>query len=149
MPTGDCRNSCDGEQRKLSTALDTEVVQALSAEKNESDRAHVRVLIRDKLAGLDVPFDVRAFSETVWADYLTEIRAKQGAGSTEWHAAVQTLDDLLWSITAKERTARKPAWPSWCRRSFATSAPARPPSRSRPTASSLFSTRSTSCTWRR
>jgi hypothetical protein len=95
------------EQRKLSTALDTEVVEALSAEKNEADRAHVRVLIRDKLAGLDVPFDVRAFSETVWADYLTEIRSKQGAGSAEWQAAVQTLDELLWSITAKERTGQK------------------------------------------
>jgi Protein of unknown function (DUF1631) len=95
------------EQRKLSTALDTEVVEALSAEKNEADRAHVRVLIRDKLAGLDVPFDVRAFSETVWADYLTEIRSRQGAGSAEWQAAVQTLDELLWSITAKERTGQK------------------------------------------
>jgi hypothetical protein len=95
------------EQRKLSTALDTEVVEALSAEKNEADRAHVRALIRDKLAGLDVPFDVRAFSETVWADYLTEIRSMQGAGSVEWQAAVQTLDELLWSITAKERTGQK------------------------------------------
>jgi Protein of unknown function (DUF1631) len=54
-----------------------------------------------------VPFDVRAFSETVWADYLTEIRSKQGAGSAEWQAAVQTLDELLWSITAKERTGQK------------------------------------------
>jgi Protein of unknown function (DUF1631) len=97
----------DIEQRKLSTALDTEVVEALSAEKNELDRAHVRVLIRDKLAGIEVPFDVRAFSETVWADYLTEIRSKQGAGSVEWRAAVQTLDDLIWSIAAKERTGQK------------------------------------------
>jgi Protein of unknown function (DUF1631) len=97
----------DVEQRKLSTALDTEVVEALSAEKGEADRAHVRVLIRDKLAGLDVPFDVRAFNETVWADYLTEIRSKQGAGSAEWQTAVQTLDELMWSITAKERTGQK------------------------------------------
>ncbi len=97
----------DSEQRKLSTALDTEVVEALSTENNEPDRAHVRVLIRDKLAGLDVPFDVRAFSETVWADYLTEVRAKQGAESNEWQSAVQTLVDLMWSITAKERTGQK------------------------------------------
>src|SRR5450631_890073 len=97
----------DVEQRKLSTALDTEVVEALSAEKSEADRAHVRVLIRDKLAGLDVPFDVRAFNETVWADYLTEIRSTQGAGSAEWQTAVQTLDELMWSITAKERTGQK------------------------------------------
>jgi len=97
----------DGEQRKLSTALDTEVGEALSAEKNEADRAHVRVLIRDKLAGAEVPFDVRAFNETVWADYLTEIRSKHGAGSAEWRTAVQTLDELMWSITAKERTGQK------------------------------------------
>jgi hypothetical protein len=97
----------DIEQRKLSTALDTEVVEALSAEKDEADRAHVRVFIRDKLAGLEVPFDVRAFNETVWADYLTEIRSRQGAGSAEWRSAVQTLDELMWSITAKERTGQK------------------------------------------
>ena len=97
----------DGEQSRVSAALDTEVVEALSAEKTESDRAHVRVLIRDKLSGLDVPFDVRAFSETVWADYLTEIRSRDGADSTAWTTAVQTLDELLWSITAKERTAQK------------------------------------------
>jgi hypothetical protein len=97
----------DVEQRKLSTALDTEVVEALAAEKNEADRAHVRVLIRDRLAGLDVPFDVRAFNETVWADYLTEIRSRQGAGSDDWRSAVQTLDELMWSITAKERTGQK------------------------------------------
>ena len=97
----------DAEQRKVSATLDTEVVQALTAEKNESDRAHVRALIRDKLAGLDVPFDVRAFSETVWADYLTELRGREGSGSPALRAAMQTLDDLLWSITAKERTAQK------------------------------------------
>ncbi len=97
----------DAEQRKVTVELDAEVEQVLSAEKNESDRAHVRVFIRDKLAGLEVPFDVRAFSETVWADYLTEIRATQGADSAGWHTAVKTLDDLLWSVAAKERTAQK------------------------------------------
>jgi hypothetical protein len=97
----------DAEQRKVSATLDSEVVDALSAEKNEADRAHVRVLIRDKLAGLDVPFDVRAFSETVWADYLTELRSREGSRSPALGSAMQTLDDLLWSITAKERTAQK------------------------------------------
>jgi len=97
----------DAEQRKVTVALDAEVEEVLSAEKTESDRAHVRVFIRDKLAGLEVPFDVRAFSETVWADYLTEIRATQGANSAGWHSAVKTLDDLLWSVAAKERTAQK------------------------------------------
>jgi hypothetical protein len=97
----------DAEQRKVAAALDQEVSAALSAEESEADRSHVRALIRDKLAGCTVPFDVRSFSETAWADYLTSLRLLQGSESDDWHAAVQTLDDLLWSITAKERTAQK------------------------------------------
>jgi hypothetical protein len=97
----------DAEQRKVAAALDQEVAAALSAEESEADRSHVRALIRDKLAGRTLPFDVRSFSETTWADYLTSLRVQHGSRSDDWHAAVQTLDDLLWSITAKERTAQK------------------------------------------
>jgi hypothetical protein len=39
----------------------------------------------------DVPFDVRSFSETVWADYLAEIRATQGAGALEEFMAEREL----------------------------------------------------------
>jgi hypothetical protein len=65
------------------------------------------VLIRDKLAGVDVPFDVRAFIGTVWADYLTQLRVADGADSDSYAAAVKTMDDMLWSIIAKERTGQK------------------------------------------
>lgn len=96
-----------GEQRKVAAALDQEVADALAAEESEADRSHVRALIRDKLAGRNLPFDVRSFSETTWADYLTSLRVQHGIESDEWNAAMQTLDDLLWSITVKERTAQK------------------------------------------
>jgi hypothetical protein len=97
----------DAEQRKAAAALDQEVAAALSVEESEADRSHVRALIRDKLAGRNLPFDVRSFSETTWAEYLTSLRVQGGTQSDDWHAAVQTLDNLLWSITAKERTAQK------------------------------------------
>ena len=97
----------DAEQRKAAAALDQEVASALSVEESEADRSHVRALIRDKLAGRNLPFDVRSFSETTWAEYLTSLRVHGGTQSDDWHAALQTLDDLLWSITAKERTAQK------------------------------------------
>jgi len=97
----------DAEQRKAVSALDEEVAVALSGEESEADRANVRALIRDKLAGRKLPFDIRSFSETTWADYLTSLRAQHGMQSDAWHAGVQTLDDLLWSITVKERTAQK------------------------------------------
>jgi len=97
----------DAELQKGAGALGTEVAAALAAEEGEADRSAVRALIRDKLSGLDVPFDVRSFSETIWADYLTSVRVAQGPESDDWRRAVRTLDDLLWSLTAKERTAQK------------------------------------------
>ena len=97
----------DAEAQKGAGALGTEVAAALAAEEGEADRSAVRALIRDKLSGLDVPFDVRSFSETIWADYLTSVRMAHGTSSDEWRRGVRTLDDLLWSLTAKERTAQK------------------------------------------
>lgn len=97
----------DTERRKAAPALDDNVVQALASEESESDRAHVRALVRDRLAGLDVPFDVRAFVETIWSDYLTTLYRDGGSGSVAWRGALATLDDLLWSIVVKERTAQR------------------------------------------
>ena len=97
----------DAEQRKVAAALNQEVAAALSTEESEADRSHVRAIIRDKLAGRTLPFDVRSFSETTWAEYMTSLRLQHGSESDDWRVAVQTLDDLLWSITAKERTAQK------------------------------------------
>jgi hypothetical protein len=97
----------DAEQSKAVAALDQEVAVQLKVEEGETDRSQVRALIRDKLAGHTLPFDIRAFSETAWADYMTSLRLQHGTDSPEWAASVQTLDDLLWSITVKERTAQK------------------------------------------
>jgi hypothetical protein len=95
------------EQQKAAAALSGNVADALHAEEDEADRPVVRALLRDRLAGLDVPFEVRSFVETVWADYLAALRRDQGQDSGAWNAALATLDDTLWSIVAKERTAQK------------------------------------------
>jgi hypothetical protein len=97
----------DSERRETAPALRDDVAAALADEEHEADRAQVRALLRDRLAGIDLPFEVRSFAETVWADYLTALRKRQGGESAEWTQAQQTLDDLLWSIVAKERTAQK------------------------------------------
>jgi hypothetical protein len=97
----------EAEQRNAAAVLDRDVAAALSAEQNEADRSLVRALVRDKLTGISVPFEVRGFAETVWADYLTMLRKRDGAESVSWSSAVRVLDDLLWSITAKERNAQK------------------------------------------
>ena len=55
----------ESEQRKAATLLDQDVAVALVAEENEADRTRVRALIRDKLTGMDVPFEVLGFAETM------------------------------------------------------------------------------------
>ena len=97
----------EAEQQKAASLLDDDVAAALVAEESEADRTHVRALIRDKLTGIKVPFEVRGFTETIWADYLTQVRERDGEQSEPWKVGVKTLDDLLWSITAKERNAQK------------------------------------------
>ncbi len=97
----------DDRQRHASKALGPHVATALAAETGAADRSHVRAFLRDKLAGLDIPFDVRAFTGTVWGDYLTQVRQREGGDGDSWRAAVQTMDDMLWTITAKERTGQK------------------------------------------
>ena len=61
--------------------MQSQVDAALAAETRDADRSRVRVLVRDKLAGVDIPFDVRAFVGTVWAEYLTQLRQAEGMHS--------------------------------------------------------------------
>ena len=97
----------EAERRNVATATTDDVAAALTAEQSESDRSHVRAFLRDRLAGVDVPFEVRGFVETVWAEHMAQLRHDHGPDSAEWNAAVGTLDDMLWSIVAKDRTAQK------------------------------------------
>ncbi len=97
----------EGEHRHVTHAINLDIDAALEAEARESDRAHAHALVRDRLAGLQLPMDVRMFAETAWADYLTLLRQQHGEDSDAYRSALQTIDDLLWSITAKERSAQK------------------------------------------
>ena len=97
----------DTERRTTEEALADDVNAALTAEESEKDRAQVLAQIRDKLAGLSVPFDVRSFAETVWVDYVTSLVDQDGVDGESVQGALRTLDDMLWSIVAKERTAQK------------------------------------------
>jgi hypothetical protein len=97
----------DEERRRAAAKLTADIAAANAAEKDEADRGHVRGLIRDRLAGGAVPIVVRGFAETTWTDYLTALRKQHGEHSVVANEAVQTLDDLLWSVMAKERTGQK------------------------------------------
>ena len=83
----------DAEKRRTDTEVRPQVATALEAERNEAGRAEVRALVRDKLAGLELPFEVRGFVETVWADAVGEEVSEQAID-----ALVRRLRDRLAEI---------------------------------------------------
>lgn len=97
----------ESEARSTETAAGADVAAALANEAKEEDRAVVRAIVRDKLGGIEVPSEVRGFLETLWADHLARVREREGPDSDALARGLKTIDDLLWSITAKERTAQK------------------------------------------
>ena len=97
----------ESEQHSTETAAEPDVATALANEEKEEDRSAVRAQVRDKLGGVEVPFEVRSFTETVWADYLADLRKREGPDGPGLVKGLKTIDDLLWSITAKERTGQK------------------------------------------
>jgi hypothetical protein len=78
----------------------------LAAEGRDADRSRVRVIIRDKLSGMNVPFDIRVFVGTVWRDYLTQLRQAEGTRSDAYGAAVKIMDDMLWSIPRNDARSK-------------------------------------------
>ncbi len=97
----------DAERQRVAEESAVDVEAALGAEQEEAERSQVRAFLRDRLTGTDLPFEIRGFVETTWADYLAQLYREHGAEGAPSVAAVKTLDDLLWSIVAKERSAQK------------------------------------------
>ncbi|HET9047022.1 MAG TPA: DUF1631 family protein, partial [Casimicrobiaceae bacterium] len=97
----------EGERKKALAKLEPEIAAAAGAEKVEAERGRVRSTVRDRLAGLEVPGAVRAFAETIWTDYLTQLLKEHGEHAVVTAEALRTLDDLVWSVAAKERTGQK------------------------------------------
>jgi hypothetical protein len=97
----------EGERKKAQAALESAIAAAAGAEKVEAERGRVRSTVRDRLAGLEVPGAVRAFAETIWTDYLTQSLKEHGEHGVATAEALRTLDDLVWSVAAKERTGQK------------------------------------------
>lgn len=97
----------DDRCAEVSLRVAPHVERATAQESRDTDRSQVRSLIRDKLAAAQIPLDVRAFVDTVWADHLTQLRQTEGPAGAGFAAAVATLDDMLWSITLKARSGQK------------------------------------------
>ena len=85
--------------------------EALGAEQGEAERSQVRAFLRDRLTGTDLPYEVRGFVETAWADYLAQLYREHGAEGEPSVAAVKTLDDSCGASSPRSAPRRRRASP--------------------------------------
>jgi len=63
--------------------------------------------IEGRLAGEHVPAPAQALLRNHWLEVLAAAFAREGAESDAWRGALQTMDDLLWSIQPKSGAAER------------------------------------------
>jgi hypothetical protein len=95
------------DDRRTATTLSDDIATALASERRELARSEAVSMIRTRLAGIDVPPRIRNFVEVVWVAYVADIKRKVGPDDPRLAKPLRTLEDLLWTITAKERFSQR------------------------------------------
>ena len=71
-------------------------------EKLDESESCTRAEIETRLAAGVEPEFVSAFLESHWKNLLFFIHARQGTENEEWQQALSTMDNLIWSVQAKQ-----------------------------------------------
>ena len=83
-------------------------VEKRTAERAAADarttkaRDMVRHVLHERLEGKQLPTEITSFLVEDWQQFLQLVYLRQGKDSAEWIDAVQTVDDLVWSVQPHE-----------------------------------------------
>lgn len=97
------------EEEKKSFALLQQQVGSRNEETEQAEQIRHAVAeeIAGRVAGRDVPAEVREFLATTWRQLLTEATLEEGRDGA-WRArALRALDDLLWSLEPKRNAEQR------------------------------------------
>ncbi|WP_448091150.1 DUF1631 domain-containing protein [Pseudomonas azerbaijanoccidentalis] len=91
------------EERRRSELLEQRTRDAEEGRaKTALARQHVEQALIQALLGKKLPRGVVVFVQGAWSKVLLLTCLKHGEQSTQWHAAVQTLAQLIWSVQRHE-----------------------------------------------
>lgn len=76
-------------------------------EKLREVKMHVNQVIRERTDGKELPSAVLLMLLQPWSDYLAFTLLRYGEESDSWIKSVQVIDDVLWTIEPKEKSADK------------------------------------------
>lgn len=88
------------KERKRALILEQRTIDAEDGKaKAEAARREVNEALSEVLGGRSLPVDAQKILDEAWSNVLFLICLKQGKRSEEWQQALQTAEDLIWSVT--------------------------------------------------
>lgn len=92
-----------GDERRRSELLEQRTRDAEEGSaKAELARRQVEQALNERLLGKTLPEVVVRLLQEAWSKVLMLTCLKHGVDSEEWQAALQTIDDLVWSVAPHE-----------------------------------------------
>lgn len=88
--------------RNAQVAARRQAQRVQELERLDTARQHARDTLRARVAGHSVPRTVLHFLATEWLKLMVITYATSGADSRAWQSVLETLDNLLWTLTPKE-----------------------------------------------
>lgn len=104
---GEFRAFLDEEKKNFASLQQRIGTEVHEAEQLEQLRLAVAEEIAGRVAGREVPAEVREFLGTVWRQLLTEVTLEEGRDGA-WRArALRAMDDLIWSLEPKRNAEQR------------------------------------------
>ena len=108
------------EAQRVDECAEEAMDQIEARERLKTARREAQTEVRRRTAGERIPDVVREFLEVYWKNFLAIAYNNGGEDSEEWQNGIETMDDLVWSITPKqipeERDRLKTLLPSLLKR---------------------------------
>ena len=95
-------------ERRRSSLVEQRTLDAEDGKaKSEIARQRVQTVLNEKVKGQTLPKVVINLLQDAWSNVLFLILLKEGEEAASWKEALQTVDDLLWSVHPIEQSADK------------------------------------------
>ncbi|MEJ5060648.1 MULTISPECIES: DUF1631 domain-containing protein [unclassified Pseudomonas] len=99
--TSDERRRCELLEQRIRDAEEGRARTVLA-------RQRVEQALNQALLGKVLPQGVVLFVQQAWSQVLLLVWLKHGDQSTQWHAAVQTMEQLVWSVQRHDEPEARP-----------------------------------------
>ena len=94
----DFHSYVDTETKRTDRIADRTAAAEEGRAKADVAKQLIDQVIRDRIQGKELPPIVVEFLKNPWQKYLLQIQLKHGSQSDPWRDALQTADELIWSV---------------------------------------------------